>query len=130
MRQQMTHRDRRQWRRRIREELRHRVLEPELPLFDEEHDRCGRELLSERSGLEDGLWSDGDLMFDVGESVPFRREDGALLHDGDRDARHFLSRHLGAHKRVDPVQVERLATGGKRHTEQRGDKAHAQRPLN
>jgi len=68
-------------------------------------------------------------VLDVSEPIPFGGEDRALLHDGHRDARHFLPGHLGADERINPIQAGRIVPRALRHGRRhRGDHGQAEEP--
>jgi hypothetical protein len=77
-----------------------RIGQRHLAVFDLQHHRGRREHLAERSGLEDCLGRDGDLVLDVREAVALRLHDGAGANDRNGHARNVLAFHLGADHRV------------------------------
>ncbi len=99
----------------------HRFVEAERSSLHEEHDGGGRELLTDRPGLEQGLGGDRDLMLQVREPVSFRHHHGPAADDRDRDTRDLLTLHLRADERVDVVGEARLSRSGRGRQRQKRD---------
>src|SRR5262249_28950263 len=78
-----------------------RIAQRDLPGLDLQHHAGRRELLAERSRLEDGVVGDRYVVLDVGEAVALGLDHGAVLHDTDRNAGDLLTGHLSADEIVD-----------------------------
>ena len=80
------------------------VAERQRAVERQQHDARGRELLGDRSDVEDGVGGNGDPVVEIREAVPPRVEDLAAPRDPDRTARPG-GRHLLADERVDPFPL-------------------------
>src|SRR6185295_14020003 len=60
------------------------VGERKASVFDEEKDRCGDELLPHRSDIEDRVWAQWNVAFEVGRAVSAVHDHLSVLRDGDR----------------------------------------------
>ena len=63
------------------------VLQRQLALLFEEHERHGRELFGHRCDVIDGLRRDGNIVLQIGQAVALLVHQLAVLDDGDRGAR-------------------------------------------
>ena len=63
--------------------LPHRIVNGELAIFSEQKHRCGRELLGNRTGLEDRIRRKGDIVFEVRHAIGCAQHDGIV--DGNAD---------------------------------------------
>ena len=72
--------------RQLRHVLPYIVVRPEFPLRDGEGGRHGGELLGNRACVEDRVRRDGRVVLEVGDTVPARVGDPAVLVDANRAA--------------------------------------------
>lgn len=77
------------------------VVEGEFVFFDKHHDGSGNELFADGAGLEDGFGFDGDVEFDVAETVALGEKDFAAGIDADLEAGDVLAGHFGGDVTVD-----------------------------
>jgi hypothetical protein len=76
--------------------LRDFVLESDLALLDQHHDRCGGELLGIRPDFINGRVRGRDVELKVGDAVTLGFDDFAIANNRDRDARDTPCSHLRA----------------------------------
>src|SRR4030095_1724277 len=76
-------------------------VERNLPFFDQHHYGSRGKLLSYGARLEDRLWFDGDLMFEIRKPVSFHDQRLSILYDGQGNTWNFLPGHLGCNKLID-----------------------------
>src|SRR6516162_10972178 len=101
MRQEILDEDRLPRGRTIWKILRDAVIERDLALFDQHHDRRRDELFSDGPGLKNSLWAHRHGELDVGQTVPFGEEDVSAAVDSDSNSGNLLAHHFRAHKGVD-----------------------------
>ena len=99
--EQVAHRDPVPLRRIVGEELLQRVVERELSLLHQPHDRCRGELLGDRADAVDRLGRRRHVVLEVGEAVSLGEDGAAVLHDRDRDAGGAMLGDCGGGDRVD-----------------------------
>src|SRR5262245_2863940 len=81
--------------RRIVEIFADAVIEFDFALFDKDHYGRRSKLLTDRAGLKYCFRFDRDLMFDVGEAVPFGKNDLTGFYDSKRKSWDVLLLQLG-----------------------------------
>src|SRR5262245_34477646 len=70
------------------------VIEFDIALFDKDHYGRRGKLLTDRSGLKYCFRFDRDLMFNVGETVSFGKNDLTGFYDGERKPGDLLLLHF------------------------------------
>ena len=88
----------------IGEVFRNRVIETDLPRFDQHHDGRGGKLLAHGTGLEHRLGFDRHLQLDVRETKALGADDFPISRHQQRDAWYVLSCHLRLHILCDRVR--------------------------
>ncbi len=102
------------------------LVQVDLALLDQRHDRGRDKLLGDGADFEDRIGRDGHLEFQVGETVTLQFHHASVLHDGKRQAWYLLSPHLQRDVVVDRVRMRgssQQAPQGNQHSSDRGNAA-------
>ena len=102
----------------------YRVVERDLPFFDEKHDRGGRELLCHGRKLEHGIGRDRRVVLEIGQAIAAQLRYDAFLDDRHGEARDAPLRHLGLDVCVDRVRRCRVRCQAGKGEQQRRDGPH------
>jgi len=84
-----------------------RVVEPDFSVADQEHHQAGGELLADRARLENRVFADRHVPFEIRESVAADPGGFSLGHDRQGEPRNLLRRHRGSDRIVDRVRRSR-----------------------